>query len=245
MLKISIHAGPVAKAQRFNLVAWLDIGYEKLAPVADYKVVLFQSGLGATAPLALNKYPRWSASLWGLVARAIALGLNTISPSEVVPTLTLKRKSSAFATELCAFIEHFPGGDSNKRSTLGTLSLKQDGTKRGTYRAKFEEHTMPVYLTGMFDFKVDHLRPAELVLHACLHRLNNKAEMPPRPGLCVPSTIEVNGENYVPIHRLVEPAQSGFPLWLQRMGISPIEHAKAPLGLALESLYVSFLHKAL
>ena len=35
------------KASRFNLLAWLDIGYEKPAPEADYATLLFQSGSGA------------------------------------------------------------------------------------------------------------------------------------------------------------------------------------------------------
>lgn len=45
MLKVSVHAGPLASASRFNLVAWVDIGYERLEPVADYKTVLYQGAI--------------------------------------------------------------------------------------------------------------------------------------------------------------------------------------------------------
>lgn len=51
MLRVSIHAGPAREVSRFNRVDWLDIGYEELAPIADYKVVLFQAGEGAGRPL--------------------------------------------------------------------------------------------------------------------------------------------------------------------------------------------------
>jgi len=50
MLRVTIHAGGLNTATRFTQRAWLDIGYEKLAPVADYKTVLFQSGFGASVP---------------------------------------------------------------------------------------------------------------------------------------------------------------------------------------------------
>jgi hypothetical protein len=125
MLRVSIHAGPMADISRYNLLAWLDIGYEKLAPIADYKVVLFQSGLGATPPYTLENYPRWSASLWDLTARAIALGLNADERSETVPDVTHPRKGCAFASEISALIEHLPGGQSIRRRTLASASIRR------------------------------------------------------------------------------------------------------------------------
>ena len=47
MLRVSIHAGPLAKISRSNRLDWLDIGYQRLAPAADYKIVLFKIGEGA------------------------------------------------------------------------------------------------------------------------------------------------------------------------------------------------------
>jgi hypothetical protein len=75
MLRVSIHAGPLAKISRSNRLDWLDIGYQKLAPAADYKIVLFKIGEGALPPVGLPSYPRWSASLWDLAARSIARSL--------------------------------------------------------------------------------------------------------------------------------------------------------------------------
>ncbi len=75
MLRLSIHAGPLTKISRFNRLDWVDIGYQSLAATADYKVVLFKIGQDAMAPVFLNGYPRWSASLWDLAARAIARSL--------------------------------------------------------------------------------------------------------------------------------------------------------------------------
>lgn len=43
--------GPARAVSRFNRTDWLDIGYEELAPIADYKVALFQAGEGARPPV--------------------------------------------------------------------------------------------------------------------------------------------------------------------------------------------------
>ena len=82
MLRISLHASSLAQTSRFNRVAWLDLAYAKLEPVADYKVLLFEVGDGAREPRTLPQYPRWSASLWDLVARGLALALH---PDEDTP----------------------------------------------------------------------------------------------------------------------------------------------------------------
>lgn len=243
MLRVSLHAGPAGKANRFNLVAWVDIGYDRLAPVADYTVVLYQSGIGATMPLPLSKYPRWSSSLWDLAARSIAIGLND-STSEAVPKLETRDKQFAFLTEMSVVIEHYAGGDVNWRTTLGTAALMQHGRKRGTYVAKFEEHTMQPVTIAPFEFKPAFLQPVELLLHACLHRMNGKAEMPARPALCVPMPVQVEGVSYVPVHHLVEPARTGLLNWMNWNGMQPKEHDGAPQGLVPDSVYSTFLREA-
>jgi hypothetical protein len=43
MLRVSIHAGPLATISRFNRLDWLDIGYQQLEANADYKIVLSRS----------------------------------------------------------------------------------------------------------------------------------------------------------------------------------------------------------
>lgn len=245
MLKVSIHAGSLATAKRGNLLAWADIGYEKLEPVADYKTLLFQAGIGATMPTPIYKYPRWSASLWDLVARALALGLREDEDclNEEVPPVIRERKRFAFAGEVCATIEHLPLATTERR-TLGTAEIKQAGRVRGKYIARFSEHTMPEHVTQPFEYCPDVFQPAELLLRSSLIRLSGEQTMPPRPALCVPTPISFNNEAYVPIHRLVEPARTGFVSWLLRQNQQPIEHAQAPQGIASTQLYIKFLTEA-
>jgi hypothetical protein len=248
MLRVNIHAGPLSKATRFNLISWIDIAYERLEPIANYKTVLFETGHGATLPEPLDGYPRWSASLWDLTARALTLGLNqglsADQPREAVPVVETREKGFAFASQICAMIEHPPAAGSNSRDMLGSVEVKQSGRNRGTYVARFREHTMPDQTTAPFQFMPSYLRPAELLLHACLMRLTGTREMPPRPALCVPEAVEKDGLRYVPIHMLVEPARTGFLNWLTRNSEPPVEHESAPAGLAPETLYGKFLREA-
>ena len=51
MLRVTMHNGKLAAANHNNMLDWLDISYERLAPVADYKVQLFKYGLGAECRL--------------------------------------------------------------------------------------------------------------------------------------------------------------------------------------------------
>lgn len=245
MLKVSVHAGPAKTASRFNLVAWLDIGYDKLAPIADYKTVLFQTGTGATLPASIYQYPRWSASLWDLTARALTLGLRVDLDclNEELPPVVHVKKHFAFANQICALIEHTSSTGQHRR-TLASVEINQVGRARGTYRARFEEHTLTPHVTEPFEFCPDYLRPAELLLHACAVRLTGLQELPPRPALCAPSTIEKQGRHYVPIHRLVEPARTGFLHWLNDNEVELEPHASARLGIVEESLYMKFLTEA-
>jgi hypothetical protein len=196
---------------RFTQRAWVYIGYEKLAPVADYKTVLFQSGFGASVPAPIYAYPRWSASLWVWTARSIAPALRTDFDclNAEMPYLEHQIKRFAFASKICALIEHAaPAGQSHR--TLASVETAQVGRSRGTYVARFEAHTMARHVTAPFVFRPDYLRVAELVPHACLIRLHGKLEMPARPALCILAPTEKDGRRYVPIHRLVEPARTGF-----------------------------------
>ena len=246
MLRINIHAGALDTASRFNLLAWLDIGYEKLEPVADYKTMLFQAGVGAMLPAPIYAYPRWSASLWDLTARALALGLREVpeNVTEELPSFVNTKKRFAFADQMCASIEHIPTAGSRHRRTLSSVQIKQVGRKRGHYVAAFEEHTMKRNVTSPFMFRPARLQPAELVLYACLMHLNGKPEMPPRPALCVPPTLEVDGHCFVQIHQLVEPARTGFLTWLYHNDAAPLEHNAASSGIAPESMYARFLKEA-
>ncbi len=54
MLRLTIHAGPLEDVSRFNQLARLDIVYDKLSPLADYKVVLLERNRDVPAPRTLQ-----------------------------------------------------------------------------------------------------------------------------------------------------------------------------------------------
>lgn len=243
MLSISIHASSPEKADRFNRLARLDIVYDRLAPVADYKVSLLERNQDVRPPRALPQYPRWSASLWDLTARAIALSLPDELPAlDQVPEFEPGGKRCAFIREMCALLDH---AANDSRNTLGSAHIKQSGRQRGIYLATFDEHTLKPHRTEPFMFAPAYFRPAELLMHACLYRLTGKDELPPQPGLCAPPPLVVEGKPYIPIHQLVEPARTGFRTWLSWFSEPAFEYPDAPLGIAPETLYVKFLSSAI
>lgn len=243
MLSVCIHAAAPERATRFNRLARLDIVYEQLSPVADYKVVLLERNCDVLPPRRLQSYPRWSSSLWDLVARAAAIALPEEPPAmEVVPAFEPGGKRCAYIREMTAILEH---SANDTRNTLGIAHIKQAGRHRGLYLASFEEHTVRPCRTEPFEFAPTFFRSTELLLHACLQRLGSAAEMPPRPGLCAPPPVVVDGVPYVQIHELVEPARTGFRTWLQWFSESAVEYPGAPFGIAPEAMYVKFLSSAI
>jgi hypothetical protein len=243
MLSISIHASSPGNADRFNRLARLDIVYEQLSPVADYKVSLIARNQDARPPRSILQYPRWSASLWDLAARAIAISLPDEPPTaEQVPEFEPSGKRCAFIREMSAILDH---SANDSRNTLGSVHIKQPGRQRGIYRATFEEHTLKAHRTEPFQFAPAYFRPAELLMHACLQRLSGTSELPARPGLCVPPPVLVEGKPYIQIHQLVEPARTGFRTWLNWFSEPALEHLDAPLGIAPETLYIKFLSSAI
>lgn len=246
MLRVSIHAGPLRLMDVSNRLDWLDIGYGMLAPVADYQAVLFCVGEGIRPPVVVKGYPRWSASLWDLVTRVIALSLapDPKAPREEVPPWPEKPKHVAWAERVCAVVEHCPAGTETRSRLLASAEVWRHGRMKGTYRARFEEDCMPVREVAGFTFRPQLLRPAELVLHAALMRLSGQHErMPPRPSVATPEVVK-DGLPYVPLHRLPEPARTGFSRWLQAYSEPPLAHAGAPDGIAPAPSYLKFLSSA-
>ncbi len=246
MLHISIHAGPLKDATRFNAIAWVDIVYGRLDVIADYKTVLFQNGLGASPVAPIYTYPRWSASLWDLIARALALGLRTDVDvlNYEVPEVTLTRKLCAFASRISVLVEH-TATRSKARKTLASAEITQHKQVRGTYVARFEEHGQKYAVLEPFSYQPDFFRPAELLLHACLMRLSGKLEFPPVPSLCLPDILRIAGKDHISVNRLVEPARTGFTSWLRQKSKALIPDANGKPTLARASLYQRFLKEAI
>jgi hypothetical protein len=251
MLRVSIHAGPLRGISRFNRTDWLDIGYQKMEPKATYKIVLFKIGEGATSPVLLRKYPRWSASLWDLAARAIAAALYPVpdnalepDPQEQVQPAQHTRKKRAFAESMSAVIQHIPNSGVGVRR-LASMEISEHKSKRCKYRAHIDEDLHKAKKTESFTFAPLFLRPAELVLRAALFSMSGDIDvLPPRPPLLLPKDKLIDGARYVAIHQIKEPARTGLLRWLYQHNRLPIAHASAPEGLALWAVFEEFLRRA-
>jgi hypothetical protein len=247
MLRVSIHAGPLAKISRFNRLDWVDIGYDSLDAYADYKIVLFHIGKGATPPIALARYPRWSGSLWDLSARAIALALSpdAMNRQEKAPDLQTPAKRYAFAGAVSAVILHYPSAGGGTRR-VAEMDIVQCRSTRGFYRAEVQEDLQPDRTTPEFGFFPSYLSPAELVMRTALAALTGRIdEFPPRPRVFLPRCETIDGLSHVLIDHIEEPARTGFIRWLYDNNAPPREYAGTADGIARESDFVQFLHVAI
>jgi hypothetical protein len=251
MLRVSIHAGPLSAISRFNRTDWLDIGYQKMGPRANYKVVLFKIGQGVMPPVMLRKYPRWSSSLWDLSARALTRALYPVpdnkdepSPEEQVPAAQNVTKKRAFAETMCAVIQHIPNfGGAVRR--LASIEIQEDKSLRCVYRARIEEDLQTTRKTEDFSFAPSFLRPAELVLRATLFSMSGNIDvLPPRPPLVFPKSKQIDGIEYVAIHQIKEPARTGIIRWLYQQNRAPIPELGAPEGRVDFPTFNEFLTRA-
>lgn len=147
----------------------------------------------------------------------------------------------AFAARTTALITHYPSTGTGGRR-LGTLLIAHDPKARGMYGASVAEDPLARRIIPRFMFAPRYLRPAELVLRACLHILTGHINrMPDCPTVHLPKTDIIGGVTYVPIHRLNEPARTGFMRWLHATRQLPEPARGASLGRVPAKLYVEFL----
>nr|WP_244112486.1 hypothetical protein [Burkholderia gladioli] len=77
MLRVIVALWPGGRESSKRVIATADIGRVRSGAHADYQVHLEEGLLGDVGDIAtVREYPRWSASVWDLVARCIAAGLN-------------------------------------------------------------------------------------------------------------------------------------------------------------------------
>jgi hypothetical protein len=74
MLKVTVELWPGGRESGSRVLATAKIGRIKNGSLADYKVELSEDPHGKICG-ALEDYPRYAASLWDLVARAVAVAL--------------------------------------------------------------------------------------------------------------------------------------------------------------------------
>ena len=230
MLRVKLHYGALADRNEGNLCAVLDIAYAKQSLMSDYLVSLTVRNGGHTEPAMVTSYPRWSGSLWDLVARALGASLYGSRP---IPPADKPDRRCAYATRLCAAIE---GADAQRSGLLlGTASIEQVTDQRGRYAITLDEDIMGAR-SGRFEFGTKRLNPAELLFRGICQALY-KTDIPvPRPSLIVPALLKVNGEAHFDVQALSEPARTGFTRYLARRYPTAEE-----LSLARAEDYAQFL----
>lgn len=76
MLRVTVELWPGGRESGKRVIATADIARVKNGALADYEVDLQEALLGNVGETGeVKEYPRWSASVWDLVARGIAAAL--------------------------------------------------------------------------------------------------------------------------------------------------------------------------
>ena len=233
MLKLSIHAGLLDERNERNVLATVDIAYRKQAAMADYLVALTKRQAGECQPALLTGYPRWSGSLWDLAVRAIALV--TYKDGQVPPSEQPDRRC-AYATRLCAVIEKSTASD--KSILLGQAELFQQGPERGFYTVRLQEDILGAR-EGRFAYGAKRLNPLDLMLRGLSWALFSQDKPGRRPGLILPTTIVIEGEDRFDVASLAEPARTGFTRFL-----ATTRPSSEPMAMASAKDYVKFLMEA-
>jgi len=257
MLHVSIHAGRLKEVCAANRLDWLDIGYAKLGAKADYRVALFRVDRGAAPIVDIKLYPRWSASVWDLVVRAIALGLSAQPgpPIEQLPDLTpleepiavpgsKRKKPQLFAdAEILSAIVYHQASEGTEDSQVATMQVDRQRA-RGVYRAKLTEDRRPAVLTEEFLFRPEFLIPCELVARAALMALTGSIkDLPERPSFKMPVHHMVDGVSHVVIRHIPEPARTGFIRFLHKIKQAPANLASTKDAAVPTTLYSEFVEK--
>lgn len=204
MIKVIIFSGDLASRNPGRQLAVLDIAYAKKNYLSQYAVAMSLRGEGEVQPDLVTNYPRWSASLWDLVARGLT---RILFRSDVAPELAEPDRRCAYATRLCAVIEK--STLTERGVELGTVEMSQDVGKRGHYTARFTEDILGPREV-QFEYGLKSLNPADLLLRAICFALYGKSSLGPIPKLITPPTLKVDGSDHFHIESLAEPAKTGF-----------------------------------
>lgn len=204
MLKVTIHAGSLIERNSANELAVLDIAYAKQSHLADYLVALSLRGTGELAPATVTKYPRWSASLWDLTARALA---QVLYRADQIPSSKRVDRRCAYATRICASIERMTAD--NHGLELATAEILQRGKQRGQYTALFDEDVLGTK-SAEFEYGCKALNPAELLLRAICWAYFKTDVLGPKPALILPPSMSIDGIDRFHVAALDQPAMTGF-----------------------------------
>lgn len=229
MLRAVIHAGLLDERNDRNVLAIIDVGYERLHPLADYIVSITRSDSGELTPGAVKAYPRWAASTWDLIARAIS---SVLHQSEDPPEVMKVDRRCAYATRLCATLSRYDAAEQSV--VIGTAEIRQAGKTRGEYYAAFSEDILGER-TGALLYGCKRLDVAELLMRAICAVYGDGGKLGRRPRLCVPASIRVGAVDMFDVESLSEPARTGFVRHQSRRGRDALN------GMAATQDYVDFL----
>lgn len=232
MLRLHIHTGDLDARSQANQVATVDIAYLKKEALSDYLVHMTARGQGEVNPDRVLQYPRWSASLWDLVARGLT---RVMYQSDQPPPSQKPDKRCAYATRLCAVLER---DDLESQGVLlGTVEIAQIPGQRGHYQAALNAD-ITGRQEGKFAYGAKRLDLVDLLLRGLCSALYGKDTLGPLPGLILPPAVRIEGEDRFHVEALPEPAKTGFARFL---ALSGKPDASNPLARAEH--YVEFLMK--
>jgi hypothetical protein len=214
MLTVYIHAGTLETRKMANQLATLDIAYAKRSFLADYTLAMSIRGTGAVKQDKLLSYPRWSGSLWDLVARSLT---RVLYRSDEAPPTAMVDRRCAYATKMCVVIEKASTGEQGLH--LGSAEIVQMDGKRGHYVVNLEENILG-RRAATFTYGMKSLQPADLVLRALCWALFDKDTLGKRPALLIPPAMKVDGIDRFHIDALQEPARTGFNWYRSPVGVA-------------------------
>lgn len=204
MLKMTIHSGLLAARTEANQLAVLDVAYQRKSALADYVVALSLRGSGEVAPAFVQNYPRWSASVWDLIARGLA---QTLYRSNQIPASVKADRRCAYATRICASVERMTAV--GRGHEVGTVEILQDGPRRGVYTASFDEDVLGAR-SAHFEYGCKALNPAELLMRAVCWAYHGTDVVGPIPKLVLPPALKIDGTERFHLAALDEPALTEF-----------------------------------
>jgi hypothetical protein len=99
MLRVTVELWPGGRESGRRVIGTADIARVRDGALADYEVDLQETLIGDVGDTAfVRSYPRWSASVWDLVARCLAAALNSgkeeLPPRPTLPTAPVHVRSS-------------------------------------------------------------------------------------------------------------------------------------------------------
>jgi hypothetical protein len=241
MLKLSLHASSPRGVSPQNRIGSLDVAYETLAARADYKAVMWTAGLGEQAPVQLQNYPRWSASIWDLLARIVCLA--TTRKEAIWPEDIPHRRSGPYIRDLTALVEHWPDGLDTRRATVGKAHV-QMCSRRRHYQAVFEDDILGRQASPVFTHTPVVLNAWDLLARAYGWATTGGPELPPRPELYKPIPVPAGKDSFVILDTLSEPARTGCYRWLRKRNIETVEIPAIKGPCVTEAQFVTFLQKA-